>query len=114
MHSFQVVNDNGFQFYGYPVGRHHTNGNIRVVMCLLYPPTCYIMEKHLSVTPSMDLDVQLVTNLMLIMEKSCLEHLFQHHCYIPQVRFSLKERLLYTLNKLYVTQVKSYQLLLLE
>ena len=34
-HSFQIANDNGFQFYGYPVGRHHTNGNIRVVMCLL-------------------------------------------------------------------------------
>ena len=74
-HSFRVANDNGFQFYGYPIGRCHTNGNIRVVMCLLYPPTCYIIEEHLNVTPSIDLDVQLVTNLMMMMEKSCPEHL---------------------------------------
>ena len=79
MHSFRVANDNVFQFYGYPVGRHHTNGNIRVVMCLLYPPTHYIIEEHLDVTP-MDLDVQLMTNLMIMMEKSCPEHLFQHRC----------------------------------
>ena len=72
MHSFRVANDNGFQFYGYPVGRRHTNGNIRVVMCLLYPPTRYIIEEHL--------DVQLVTNLMIMMEKSCPECLFWHRC----------------------------------
>ena len=79
-HSFQVANDNGFQFYGYPVGRRCTNGNIRVVMCLLYPPTHYIIEEHLDVTPFMDLDVQLVTNLKIMMEKSCPEHLFWHRC----------------------------------
>ena len=79
-HSFQVANDNGFQFYGYPIGHCCTNGNIRVVMCLLYPPTCYIIEEHLNVTPSVDLDVQLITNLMMMMEKSCPEHLLQHRC----------------------------------
>ena len=79
-HSFQVANDNGFQFYGYPVGHCHTNGNVTVVMCLLHPPTCYIIEEHLNVTPSMDLDVHLMTNLMLMMEKSCPECLFWHHC----------------------------------
>ena len=79
-HSFQIANDNGFQFYGYPVGCCCTNGNIRVVMCLLYPPTCYLIEEHLDMTPAMDFVVQLVTNLMLMMEKSCLECLFLHHC----------------------------------
>ena len=78
-HSFHVANDNGFQFYGYPIGHHHTNGKVRVVMCLLYPSTCYIIE-HLDVTLSVDLDVQLVTNLMKMMEKSCPEHLLQHRC----------------------------------
>ena len=70
-HSFRVANDNGFLFYGYPIGRRHTDGNIRVVVCLLYPSTCSILEEHLNVTPFIDLDVQLVTNLMLMMEKSC-------------------------------------------
>ena len=79
-HSFQVANDNGFQFHGYPVGRRRVNGNISVVMCLFYPPTCCIIEEHLDVIPSMDLDVQLMTNLMLMMEKSCPEHLFHHCC----------------------------------
>ena len=67
IHSFQVANDNGFQFHGYPVGRRRVNGNISVVMCLFYPPTCCIVEEHLDITPSMDLDVQLITNLMLMM-----------------------------------------------
>ena len=56
-HSFQVINDNGFQFYGYPIGCRHADGSIRVVMCLLYPPTCSILEEHLDVTPSIDLDI---------------------------------------------------------
>ena len=79
-HSFRVANDNGFQFYGYPVGRHRANGNIRIVMHLLYPPTHCIIEEHLNVTPSVNLDVQLVTNLMKMMEKSCPECLFWHCC----------------------------------
>ena len=48
-------------------------------MCLLYPPTCSILEEHLNVTPSIDLDIQLVTNLMM-MEKSCPECLLRHRC----------------------------------
>ena len=79
-HSFRVANDNGFQFYGYPIGCRHTDGIIRVDMCLLYPPTCSILEEHLDVTPFIDLDVQLVTNLMLMMEKSCPERLLRHCC----------------------------------
>ena len=79
-HSFRVANDNGFQFYGYPIGRWHTDGNIRVVMCLLYPPTCSILEEHLDVTPTRYLDIQLVTNLMTMMEKSCPECLLRNRC----------------------------------
>ena len=36
-HTFHIVNDNGFQFFGYPIGCRRTDGFIRVVMCLLYP-----------------------------------------------------------------------------
>ena len=79
-HVFQVANDNGFQFYGYPIGRHCTDGSIRVVMCLLHPPTYSILEDHFNVTPSLNLDVQLVTHLMLMMEKSCPECILQHYC----------------------------------
>ena len=79
-HSFQIANDNRYQFYGYPVDCCCPNGNIRVVMCLLYPPTCYLIEEHLNVTPSVDLNVQLVTSLMLMVETSYPEHHFQHHC----------------------------------
>ena len=49
-------------------------------MCLLYPPTCSILEEHLDATSFIDLDVQLITNLMLMMEKSCPERLLQHCC----------------------------------
>ena len=49
-------------------------------MCLIYPPTCSILEEHFDVTPSIDLDVQLVTNLLMMMEKSCQEGLLQHCC----------------------------------
>ena len=41
-HSFQIANDNGFQFYGHTLGHHHTNGNVHVIICLFYPPMrCY-------------------------------------------------------------------------
>ena len=36
--TFHIANDNGFQFFGYPIGRRRTDGSVRVVMCLLYPP----------------------------------------------------------------------------
>ena len=62
-HSFRVANFNGFQFHGYPLGRHRTNGNIHVVMCLLYPPTCCLVENHLDITPTLDIDHQLISNL---------------------------------------------------
>ena len=80
MHSFQIANDNGFQFYGYPLGRLHTNGNIRVLMSVLYPPTHSLVETHLDVSPAMDIDVQLVTCLLSLMMDSCPERLFCHLC----------------------------------
>ena len=79
-HTFHIATDNGFQFFGYPIGCRCTDGSVQVVMCLLYPPTCSILEDHLNVTPSLDLNVQLKTHLMLMMEKSCQEHILCHYC----------------------------------
>ena len=75
MHSFQIANDNG-----YPLGRLRTNGHIRVLMSVFYPPTHSLMETHLDITPAMDIDVQLVTCLLSIMMDSCPERLFCHLC----------------------------------
>ena len=74
-HSFQITNDNGFQFYGYPLGHLCTNGNIRVLMSVLYPPTHSLVETHLDITPTMDIDIQLVSCLMSLMTDSCPERL---------------------------------------
>ena len=74
-HTFHIANDNGFQFFGSPIGPKHTDGSVRVVMCLFYPPTCSMLEDYLNVTPSLDLNVQLVTHLMMMMEKNCPEHI---------------------------------------
>ena len=79
-HTFHIANDNGFQFFGYPIGRKRTDGSVQVVMCLFYSPTCSLLEDHLHVTPSLDFDVQLVTQLMMMMEKSCPEHIIRHYC----------------------------------
>ena len=88
MHSFQITNDNGFQFYGYPLGQHCTNGNVRVIMSVLYPPTRSLVETHLDVTPAMDIDVQLVTCLLSLMTDSCPERLFCHlGCDVPDDLF---------------------------
>ena len=79
-HTFHIANDNGFQFFGYPIGCKHTDGSIRVLMCLFYPPTYSILEDYLNVTPSLNLNVQLVTHLMMIMGKNCPECILQHYC----------------------------------
>ena len=79
-HTFHIANDNGFQFFGYPIGRKRTDGSVRVVMCLFYPPTCSMLEDYLNVTPLLNLNVQLVTYLMMMMEKNCPERIFQHSC----------------------------------
>ena len=79
-HTFHIANDNGFQFFGYPIGRKRTDGSVQVVMCLFYPPTCSMLEDHLNVTPSLDLDVQLVTQLMMMMEKNYPECIIRHYC----------------------------------
>ena len=83
-HSFQVANDNGFQFYAHMLGRHHTNGNVSMVMCLFYPPTRCIIEGHIGIIPSMDIDAQLLMNLVVMIEKACLGCSIQHHyCHQP-------------------------------
>ena len=79
-HSFQIANDNGFQFCGYPLGRLHTNGHIRVLMSVFYPPTCTLVEMLSDITPAVDIDVQLVTCLLSLMTDSCPERLFCHLC----------------------------------
>ena len=33
-HTFHIANDNGFQIFGYPIGRKRTDGSIQVLMCL--------------------------------------------------------------------------------
>ena len=79
-HTFHIANDNGFQFFGYPIGCKRTDGSIRVLMCLFYPPTCSMLEDYLDVTPSLNLNVQLVTHLMIMMKKNCPEHILKHYC----------------------------------
>ena len=79
-HSFQIANDNGFQFCGYPLGRLRTNGHIRVLMSIFHPPTRTLIETLTDVTPAMDMDVQLVTCLLSLMMDSCPERLFRHLC----------------------------------
>ena len=83
-HSFQIANDNGFQFCGYPLGRLRMNGHVRVLMSIFYPPTRTLMETLTDITPAMDMDVQLVTCLLSLMMDSCLERLFNHsYCTAP-------------------------------
>ena len=79
-HSFQIANDNGFQFCGYPLGRLHTNGHIRVLVSIFHPPTHTLVETLTDITPAMDIDVQLVTCLLLLMTDSRPERLFSHLC----------------------------------
>ena len=79
-HTFHIANDNGFQFFGHPIGCKCTDGSVQVVMCLFYPPTCSMLEDHLNVTPSFDLDEQLVTQMMMMMENTCPEHIIRHYC----------------------------------
>ena len=69
-HSFQIANDNGFQFCGYPLSRLRTNGHI----------TSCLVETDFDVTPAMDINVQLVNHLLSIMTDCCPERLFRHFC----------------------------------
>ena len=78
-HSFDVANDNGFQFYGHMLGRH-TNGNVSMVMCLFYPPTNCIIEDNIDIILSMDVDAQLLVNLVVMIEKAWPGCSIQHHC----------------------------------
>ena len=80
MHSFQIANDNGFQFCGYPLGRLRTNGHVRVLMSIFHPSTSTLIETLTDVTPAIDMDIQLVTCLLSLMTDSCPERLFRHLC----------------------------------
>ena len=78
-YSFKIANENGFQFHGHVLGCCHTDGNVRVVMCLFYPPTSCIIEDHIDIISSMDVNVQLLTNLVIMIEKACPGCSIQHH-----------------------------------
>ena len=79
-YSFQIGNDNGFQFYGHTFGHCCTDGNVSVVMCLFYPPTNCLIEDNIDIIPSMDVDTQLLANLVIMIEKACLGCSIQHRC----------------------------------
>ena len=52
-------------------------------------------------------EIVFIVTLGYCMDEICCQLMekLPQRCYIPRVRFSLKERLLYTLNKICVTQV---------
>ena len=79
-HSFQVANNNSFQFYGHMLGHHRINDNVSMIMCLFYPPTNCIIEDHIDIIPSMDVDAQPLTNLVVMIKKACSGCSLQHHC----------------------------------
>ena len=84
-HYFQIANDNNFQFNGFVLG-HHTNGNARVAMILHYLPTHATLEEHTDILSTLNCDTQLLTNLIIMMEKlnpglsihhTCCSHLLE-------------------------------------
>ena len=87
-HSFWITNDNNFQFFGNVLGLH-TNGNARIAMILHYLPTHATLEEHVDILPTLSIDAQLITNLIVMMEKlnpglsihhTCCSHLIAHLC----------------------------------
>ena len=84
-HSFRITNDNSFQFNSFVLG-HHTNGNAQVAMILHYLPTHVTLEEHIDILPTLNIDAQLLTNIIIVMEKlnsvlsirhTCCSHLLQ-------------------------------------
>ena len=82
IHSFRIANDNNFQFYA----NICTNGNVQVAMILRYLPTRATCEEHIDVLPTLSIDAQLITNLIIMMEKfnpglsihhTCCSHLIE-------------------------------------
>ena len=62
------------------VGHNCINGNVSMVMCLFYPPTNCIIEDHIDILPSMDVNAQLLPNLVVMIKKAHLRCSIQHHC----------------------------------
>ena len=84
-HSFWITNDNNFQFHGNVLGVC-TNGNARVAMILHYLPMHATLEKHVDILPTLSIDAQLITNLIIMIEKlnpglsichNCCSHLIE-------------------------------------
>ena len=46
-----------------------TSGNAPVAMMLHYLPTCATLEEHIDILPTLSIDAQLITNLIIMMEK---------------------------------------------
>ena len=84
-HSFRIANANNFQFNGFILGQGE-NGNARVVMILCCVSTRTVLEEHLDILPTLDFDAQLLTNLIMMMERlrprlsichTCCSHLIE-------------------------------------
>ena len=78
-HSFRITNDNSFQFNGFVPGCH-TNGNAQVAMILCYLPTHATLEEHIDILPTLNIDAQLLTNLIIMMEKLNPDLSIRHTC----------------------------------
>ena len=79
-HSFRIANDNSFQFNGFVLGCC-TNGNTQVAMILHYLPTGVALEEHIDILPTLNIDAQLLTNLIIMMEKLNPGLSICHTCY---------------------------------
>ena len=73
------------QFNGFVLS-HHTNENARVAIILHYLPTYATLEEHIDILPTLNIDAQLLTNLIIMMEKlnpglsihhTCCSHLLE-------------------------------------
>ena len=53
-HSFQIANDNNFQFNGFVLGCH-TNGNAQVARILHHLPTRATLEEHIDILPTLNI-----------------------------------------------------------
>ena len=84
-HSFRIANDNNFQFFGNVLGLC-TNGNVQAAMILPYLPIHTTCVEHIDVLSTLSVDAQLITNLIIMIEKlnpglsiyhTCCSHLIE-------------------------------------